>query len=52
MKDADVGDMIDMRCFGTITSISQNQKADGTGCCRVEIQIEKIALESEMDEET
>lgn len=45
--DCDVGDMIDMRCFGEVTSISK----DGD-CCRVEIQIQKMAMEDEMGEET
>lgn len=44
--DVDVGDMIDMRAFGTVTSVNKS----GEDCC-VEIQLEKIALESEMDEE-
>ena len=48
--DCDVGDLVDMRCFGTVTSVSKNQRSDGTSCNRVEIQIEKIACENEMDE--
>jgi len=44
--DCEVGDMIDMRAFGTVTSI---HKEDGN--CRVEIQIERIALEDEMNSE-
>jgi hypothetical protein len=47
--DCDVGDMIDMRCFGTVTSVSLNDDGGGKSC-RVEIQIEKMAVESEMDE--
>lgn len=50
VRAASVGDMIDMRAFGTVTSISENQKADGTTSCRVEIQIEKISIEQETDE--
>ena len=39
------GDYLDMRAFGVVTSIS------GEGDeCRVEIQIEKIAVEDEEDE--
>lgn len=45
--DCNVGDMIDLRCFGEVTSISK----DGDNC-RVEIQLQKIALEDEMTEET
>lgn len=48
-SDCDVGDMIDMRCFGTVTSVSISDDAGGKSC-RVEIQIEKMAVESEMDE--
>jgi hypothetical protein len=51
VRDAEIGDMIDMRAFGIVTSISSNQKSDGTACCRVEIQIQKLALESEMGED-
>lgn len=42
----DIGDMIDMRAMGTVTSVSIN-KTDGEDRCRVEIQLEKIALEDE-----
>lgn len=38
-----IGDVIDMRCFGEVTSIDAN---------RVEIQIQKMAVENEMTEET
>ncbi len=48
-KEADVGDMIDMRCFAIVTSVSMNQRGDGTNCARVELQIQKLAIESEMD---
>lgn len=48
--DANVGDIVDMRAFAVVTSVSQNQKADGTACCRVELQIEKMAVEAEADE--
>jgi len=41
----DYGDYIDMRAFGRVTSISD----DGTGC-RVEIQLEQIAVENESTE--
>jgi hypothetical protein len=43
------GDMIDMRCFGTVTSVSTESRDSGD-TCRVEIQIEKIAVENEMTE--
>jgi hypothetical protein len=41
-SDASVGDVIDMRAFGEVTSISKD---------RVEIQIQKLALENETEEE-
>ncbi len=46
-----IGDIIDMRCFGEVTSISCDKRADGEDCCRVEIQIQKMAVESEMEED-
>ncbi len=45
----DIGDMVDMRAFGTVTSVSV-EKREGEDTCRVEIQIEKIAVEDEMTE--
>lgn len=48
----DVGDLMDMRCFGTITSVSQEPGPDGEKQRRVEIQIERIAIEDEDHEET
>ena len=50
VKDANIGDLIDMRAFGVITSISQND-GDGGKCCRVEIQLQKLAIEDELREE-
>lgn len=47
--DCEVGEYLDMRCFGTVTSVSKTDGPDG-GSCRVEIQIEKIAVEDEMGE--
>jgi hypothetical protein len=44
--DCDIGDMIDMRCFATVTSVSKNDSES----CRVELQIEKMSVENEMDE--
>ncbi len=43
------GDMIDMRAFGEVTSVSTEQR-DGKGTCRVEIQIQRISLEDENKE--
>lgn len=50
VSDVSIGDVIDLRAFGSITSISTNRNVDGTDCCRVEICLEKISVESEMDE--
>jgi hypothetical protein len=47
--DPEVGDYIDLRAFATVTSISMNDGPSGRQC-RVELQIEKLALESEDDE--
>lgn len=44
--DVDVGDMIDLRAFGEVTGV---HKSDG--CCRVEIQLQRMAVENEMNEE-
>ncbi len=41
-SQCNVGDVIDLRCFGEVTSVSAD---------RVEIQIQKMAVENEMDEE-
>jgi len=46
----EVGDYLDMRAFGRVTSCSQEQR-DGQDCCRVEIQIEQIAVEDENTED-
>ena len=43
----DVGDYIDMRIFATVTAVSDS----GNGNRRVELQIEKIAVENENDED-
>lgn len=51
IKMANIGDLIDMRCFGVITSMSQSDGPDGP-CCRVEIQIQRAAFENEDEEET
>jgi hypothetical protein len=45
----EIGDMIDLRCFATVTSVSMDDTASGK-TCRVEMQIEKISAESEMKE--
>jgi hypothetical protein len=44
--DCDVGDYLDIRAFATVTSV---HKEDGSK--RVELQIEKMAIENESSEE-
>jgi hypothetical protein len=41
-RDCKIGDVIDLRCFGEVTSISAD---------RCEIQIQKMAVENEMEED-
>lgn len=48
--DCEVGDMIDLRAFARVTSVSKRQ-VGGKDCCRVELQIEQLAVENEDDEE-
>lgn len=50
-KDVAVGDMIDLRAFGVVTSVSINDTAEGPNAC-VEVQLQKIAVEDEETEET
>lgn len=47
--DCEIGDYLDLRAFATVTSISMNDGPEGQ-TCRVELQIEKLAIESESDE--
>ena len=44
-----IGDMIDLRAFAVVTCMSQHDNGDGN-CCRVELQIQKMSVESEMKE--
>jgi hypothetical protein len=48
--DCQIGDVIDLRAFATVTSVSQNDYGNGPEC-RVELQIEKLAVEDERTEE-
>lgn len=45
----DVGDTIDLRAFGVVTSVSANDGEFGSSR-RVEIQLQKIAVENEDEE--
>lgn len=47
----DVGDVIDLRAFAVVTSISMNETDRGKEC-RVELQIQKLAVENEVTEAT
>ena len=44
--DCDIGDMLHLVVFATVTSVSKHENDDGA-CCRVELQIEKMAAENE-----
>lgn len=44
--DCEVGDYIDLRAFGVVTSVSISDHGDGK-TSRVEIQLQKMAVESE-----
>lgn len=49
--DCDIGDVIDLRAFAVVTSVSMNKIEGGDDECRVELQIEKLAVENETTEE-
>lgn len=49
--DCSIGDYLDMRAFACVTSISKDTDSDGNAYCRVELQIEKLAVEDEMAED-
>ena len=48
--DVEVGDMIDLRAFAKVTSVSKHDRG-GKQCCRVELQIVNLAIEDESTEE-
>lgn len=47
--DCDVGDVIDLRAFAVVTSVSMNETENGKNC-RVELQIQKLSVENESTE--
>lgn len=49
--DCETGDMIDFRAFAVVTSVSLNEN-NGKHDCRIELQIQKMACEDEMKEES
>ena len=48
--DCNVGDLVDMRCFGVVTSVSSSQTSGSTNSC-VEIQIQKMSVENELQDD-
>ena len=46
----EVGDIIDLRCFAKVTSVSMNETADGVSRC-MELQITHLAVENENTED-
>lgn len=49
--NCDIGDVIDLRAFAVVTSVSSNKVDGGETECRVELQIQKLAIENENDEQ-
>lgn len=49
--DCNVGDVIDLRAFAVVTSVSTEQR-DGRDSARVELQIQRLAIEDENREST
>jgi hypothetical protein len=49
--DADIGEVIDLRAFAVVTSVS-TERRDGKDTARVELQIERLAIENESTEST
>ena len=49
--ECEIGDLVDLRCFAVVTSKSEEDNKSGKSC-RVELQIEKIAVENEMTSDT
>ena len=48
--DCQIGDYLDLRAFACVTSVSKDTDSDGNACCRVELQLQKIAVEDESAE--
>ena len=49
--DCDIGDLIDIRAFAVVTSVSKNKMDSGEESVRVELQIEKMCVEDELSED-
>lgn len=48
--DCEVGDIIDLRAFACVTSVSVTDSEGGGKCRRVELQIQKLSVENENEE--
>ena len=48
--DCEVGDVIDLRAFAEVTSVSKSDGPMGP-CCRIELEIQRLAIENESTEE-
>lgn len=49
--DCESGDMIDLRAFAKVTSVT-HRDVDGKQTCRVELQITNLSVENEATEDT
>ena len=49
--ECDVGDVIDLRAFARVTSVSSHQDGNGKRQCRIELMIEQLAVENESTED-
>lgn len=50
-RDAVVGGICHGHFLARVTSVSANETEGGDSCCRVELQIEDLAIESEDEED-
>jgi len=48
-NDAEIGDLLDIRAFAKVTSVSKNANSNGNSC-RIEMQIIFMSVENEEDE--
>jgi len=48
--DCDIDDVIDLRAFAVVTGCFRNKIEGGQEECRVELQIQKLAIEQESEE--
>jgi hypothetical protein len=50
-ENVSIGDLLDARIFAVVTSISKNQRSDGTDNCCIEIQVQKMAVSDELTDD-